>query len=189
MVGNALSFESSYPRISFQVCASLSAFSLIRFTSLSHCLSVVDLRPSSSISTSFVAPLKGDWDISATQAKDGLAKCNQPGENPSKYSSMVAGIEPGPQGGQTVSSIHSPTELSWLTWIHIATYNKGGQPSINFMGEKPLIHHVFHVKQDNHILFYLGDIFYAGDLQWTSLGSPEPKEQGQRWSEGQGEAW
>ena len=25
------------------------------------------------------------------------------------------GIEPGPRGGQTVSYIHSPTELSWLT--------------------------------------------------------------------------
>ena len=31
--------------------------------SFSHCLSVVELRPSSSLSTSFVVPLRGDWAI------------------------------------------------------------------------------------------------------------------------------
>ena len=51
----------------------------------------------------------------------GLAECDQPGKNPSKYSAIAAGIKPGPFGGQTVTYIHAPTELSWLTILNLSS--------------------------------------------------------------------
>jgi len=47
---------------------------LIYFFSISHRLSVVGLRPSSSLSR---------------LAQDGLAECDQPGKNPLKYSAVA----------------------------------------------------------------------------------------------------
>jgi len=63
---------------------------------ISHRLSVVGLRPSSSLSTGCVVSLGGDWGI--------FSVLNTP---------PWLGIKPGPRGGQTVRFIHSPTELSW----------------------------------------------------------------------------
>ena len=59
------------------------------YYSVSHLLSIVGLRLSSSMSTVCVVPLRGDWTISAALAQDGLAECDQPGNNPLKCSAMV----------------------------------------------------------------------------------------------------
>jgi len=48
--------------------------------------------------------------FSATLAQNGLAECDQPGTIPRNTLPWL-GIEPGPQGGQTVTFIHSRTEL------------------------------------------------------------------------------
>jgi len=80
----------------------------------SHCLSIVELRPSFLISTGCVVPLRGDW-----------ATFRHPGSRPSVINQgkipwntpSWPGIEPGPRIDQTVRSIHSPAELSWLNYV------------------------------------------------------------------------
>jgi len=52
--------------------------------------------------------------LPCTLAQDGLAECDQPGKNPSRYFAGQSGIELRPPGAQTVRYIHSPTEISWL---------------------------------------------------------------------------
>ena len=55
----------------------------------SHCLSMVGLQPSSSMSTSCGVLLKGDEPFFATLAQDGLSECDQPGKNPLKYPAIA----------------------------------------------------------------------------------------------------
>ena len=54
--------------------------------SVSYRLSLVELRPSSSLSTGCVVSLGGIEPFSAALAQDELAECDQPGRNPLQYS-------------------------------------------------------------------------------------------------------
>ena len=45
--------------------------------------------PSSSLSTGCMVSMGGKESFSVTQAQDGLAECDQPGENPLKYSAVA----------------------------------------------------------------------------------------------------
>ena len=79
------------------------------WTSFSRSLSMVWLRPSSTMPTGWgeIEP------FSVTLAQDGLTEFDQPAKNTWNTPSRPE-IEPEPWRGQTVRCIHSPTELSWL---------------------------------------------------------------------------
>jgi len=68
--------------------------------SISHRLPMVELRPSSSLSTGCVVSSRGD------RAQDGLAECDQPGKNPLKYSAVA--------GNWTRATGRTDNELSHL---------------------------------------------------------------------------
>jgi len=76
---------------------------------------MVGLRPSSSLSTGCVAPLRGDEPFFATLAQNVLAECDQSGKNLLKYSAM-AGNWTRPTG-RTDSEIHSFSHWPIVTWI------------------------------------------------------------------------
>ena len=82
------------------------------FFSISHCLSMVELRPSSSLSTDCVVSLRGDWAIFCHAGSGRVGRVWSAREKSLEILKPWLGIEPGPRGGQTVSY---PTELSWLT--------------------------------------------------------------------------
>ena len=87
------------------------------FPIFSHCLSIVELQPSSSLSAGCVVPLRGDWAIFLPRwLRAGCQSVISQGEI-LKYTTLWLGVKPEPQGGQTVSY---PTELSW-------TWPQGGQ--------------------------------------------------------------
>jgi len=51
---------------------------------------MVELQPSSSLSTGCVVSLRGHIEpFSATLAQDGLAECDQPGKNHLKYTAVA----------------------------------------------------------------------------------------------------
>jgi len=82
------------------------------FFSISHRLSLVELRPSSSLSTGRVVSLRGDWAIFCHAGSERVGRVwSVRGKIPWSTPSWL-GIEPGPRGGQTVSY---STERSWLT--------------------------------------------------------------------------
>jgi len=64
---------------------------LFFYQSVSVRVSVVGLRPSSSMSTSCMMPLKGVY-FSATLAQDRLTECDQSGKNPLKYNTIDSEI-------------------------------------------------------------------------------------------------
>ena len=78
----------------------------------SHCLSLVELRPSSSISTSFVVPLRGDWAIFRTGYWQNVMSH---GKIP--WNAVGNWIQ---ATGRTECEIPcSPTELLWLNVIYL----------------------------------------------------------------------
>jgi len=85
----------------------------IFLSAMSVCLSVVGLRPSSSLSTGCVVSLRGDWAIFSFELKTGWQNAISQGKILWNTPPWL-GIEPGPQGGQTVSY---PAELSWAFYL------------------------------------------------------------------------
>jgi len=85
---------------------------LFFYQSVSVRVSVVGLRPSSSMSTSCMMPLKGDY-FSATLAQDRLTECDQSGKNPLKYNTMAKNWTRAT--GRTDSEIHSFSHWAIMT--------------------------------------------------------------------------
>ena len=101
----------------------------LRAIFFSHCLFMVRLWPSSSMSTDCVLLLREDWAIFCHAGSGRVDSVRSAGKDPSKYSAMAAGIEPWPRRGQTVRCVISPIELSWpgpqrgqtVRYIHFPT--------------------------------------------------------------------
>ena len=86
------------------------------FLSAIHCLSMVEVRPSSWLSTSCVVLLRGDWAIFCHTGSRRVGR----GQSAREKSLEILRIKSGPWVGQTVSY---PTELSWLTYIGLLLHN------------------------------------------------------------------
>ena len=92
---------------------SIAIYWSAKFFYVSHSVSVVGLRPSSSISTACVLLLKGRLSHFLPRwLKMGWQNVISQGKIPWNVSPRL-GVEPRPQGGQTVSCIHSIIDLSW----------------------------------------------------------------------------
>ena len=91
------------------------------FFLISHRLSVVGLRPSSSLSTGCVVSLRGEWAIFCHAGSGRVGRVRSAREKSLEILRRgYMGIEPGPRGGQTESY---PTELSWLTKTRLGRLN------------------------------------------------------------------
>ena len=81
----------------------------------SHCPFIVELRPSSSLPMGYMVSLRGHWATCCHNSSGRVGRVWSPREKSLEIYSTMLGIEPGPQGAQTVTFIHSPAELSWWT--------------------------------------------------------------------------
>jgi len=77
----------------------------------SHCLSMVGLQSSSSMSTDCVVLLKGDWTIFRHAGSGRVGRVWSARKNTVKYSATAGNWTRAT--GRIDSEIHSPTELSW----------------------------------------------------------------------------